>query len=45
MIASIGEPVVRCAAVPGHLAPETLGIALFLAIAIPVAGELWRRRE
>jgi hypothetical protein len=32
-------------AVPGHLAPETLGIALFLAIAIPLAGELWRRRE
>lgn len=32
-------------AVPGHLAPETLGIALFLALAIPIAGELWRRHE
>jgi hypothetical protein len=33
------------AAVPSHLAPETLGIALFLALAIPLAAELWRRRE
>jgi len=32
-------------AVPAHLAPETLAIALFLAIAIPLAAELWRRRE
>jgi hypothetical protein len=32
-------------AVPGHLAPETLGVAVFLALAIPLAGELWRRRE
>jgi hypothetical protein len=32
-------------AVPSHLAPETLGIALFLALAIPLASELWRRRE
>jgi hypothetical protein len=32
-------------AVPSHLAPETLGLALFLALAIPLATELWRRRE
>jgi energy-coupling factor transporter ATP-binding protein EcfA2 len=32
-------------AVPSHPAPETLGIALFLALAVPLAAELWRRRE
>ncbi|HVQ59679.1 MAG TPA: hypothetical protein VMS60_12300 [Solirubrobacterales bacterium] len=32
-------------AVPGQLAPETLGIALFLALALPLGARLWRLRE
>jgi len=32
-------------AVPAQLAPETLGIAIFLAVALPLGARLWRLRE
>lgn len=32
-------------AVPGQLAPETLGITIFLAVALPLGARLWRLRE
>jgi hypothetical protein len=31
--------------VPGHFAPETLGIVAFLAVVLPLGARLWRLRE